>query len=227
MDRVKIGKLIAECRKAKKLTQVELADMLGVTDKSVSKWENGVCLPDVSLYKKICEILEITLNEFFAGERVSDEKFKEVADNNLLSALENSTFILKDKIDFFKRKWKKDHTFELTLGMIIIITIICVGFYYKNELVLLGSIIGFIYSVVIYNRMMSYIERNAYGKNSNVSIEEFGKSINGLKYIQDTIKKFDNKEKAVAYLIKETGISEQECSKAYDIAIKIDFDKIK
>ena len=227
MDQVKIGKLIAECRKAKKLTQVELADMLGVTDKSVSKWENGVCLPDVSLYKKICEILEITLNEFFAGERVSDEKFKEVADNNLLSALENSTFTLKDKIDFFKRKWKKDHTFELTLGMIIIITIICVGFYYKNELVLLGSIIGFIYSVVIYNRMMSYIERNAYGKNSNVSIEEFGKSINGLKYIQDTIKKFDNKEKAVAYLIKETGISEQECSKAYDIAIKIDFDKIK
>ena len=58
MDQVKIGKLIAECRKAKKLTQVELAEKLGVTDKSVSKWENGNCLPDVSLYKKICEIIE-------------------------------------------------------------------------------------------------------------------------------------------------------------------------
>ncbi len=104
MDQVKIGKLIVECRKAKKLTQVELAEKLGVTDKSVSKWENGNCLPDVSLYKKICEILDITLNEFFAGEKLSDEKFKEVADNNLLSALENSVFTLKDKIDFYKRK---------------------------------------------------------------------------------------------------------------------------
>ena len=76
MDQVKIGKLIAECRKAKKLTQVELAEKLGVTDKSVSKWENGNCLPDVSLYKKICEILDITLNEFFAGGKLYDEMFK-------------------------------------------------------------------------------------------------------------------------------------------------------
>lgn len=104
MDQVKIGKLIAECRKAKKLTQAQLAERLGVTDKSVSKWENGVCLPDVSLYKKICKILGIALNEFFSGERLTDETFKETADDNLLNALENSIFTLKDKIDFFKRK---------------------------------------------------------------------------------------------------------------------------
>lgn len=56
MVQEKVGKLIAECRKTKKTTQVELAEQLGVTDKSFSKWENGVCLPDVSHYKKLCEI---------------------------------------------------------------------------------------------------------------------------------------------------------------------------
>ena len=61
MDQEKIGKLIAKCRKDKKMTQQELADQLGVTDKSVSKWENGKCLPNVSLYKELCDILGITL----------------------------------------------------------------------------------------------------------------------------------------------------------------------
>ncbi len=107
MDQVRIGKLIAECRKDRKMTQAQLAERLGVTDKSVSKWENGVCLPDVSLYKDICEILGITLNEFFAGEKLSDDNFREAADKNLLSALENSAFTLKDKIDFLKRSGKK------------------------------------------------------------------------------------------------------------------------
>lgn len=88
MDQVKIGKLIAECRKAKTLTQIQLTEKLSVSDKSVSKWKNGNRLPDVSLYKKICEILGITLNEFFVGERLTDETFKNVADNNLFSALE-------------------------------------------------------------------------------------------------------------------------------------------
>ena len=90
MNQEKIGKLIAECRKEKKMTQVELANKLSVTDKSVSKWENGKCLPDVSLYKDLCNILGITLNEFFAGEKIKEEKFKEQADINLFNALENS-----------------------------------------------------------------------------------------------------------------------------------------
>lgn len=109
MDQEKIGKLIAKCRKDKKMTQQELADQLGVTDKSVSKWENGKCLPNVSLYKELCDILGITLNEFFAGERIKDEEFKEIADNNLLNALEHSSFTLKEKIEYFGDKWDKEH----------------------------------------------------------------------------------------------------------------------
>ena len=64
MDQIKIGKFIAECRKEKGLTQVQLAEQLGTTDKSVSKWENGVCLPDSSQYEPLCNILNI-LKYFF------------------------------------------------------------------------------------------------------------------------------------------------------------------
>ena len=101
MDQEKIGKFIANLRKEKNLTQEQLAEKLGVTDKSVSRWENGRCLPDVSLYKDLCNILGITLNEFFAGEKIKEEKFKEQADNNLFNALENSSFTLKEKIKYF------------------------------------------------------------------------------------------------------------------------------
>ncbi len=117
-------------------------------------------MPDVSLYKKICEILEITLNEFFAGEKIADETFKEVDDNNLLSALENSVFTLKDKIDFFKKKWEKEHFIELILIMIVISFFIIYGFIKNNGLQFLFMIIGFISGVIENNRMMAYIERN-------------------------------------------------------------------
>lgn len=227
MDQVKIGKLIAECRKAKKLTQVELAKLLGVTDKSVSKWENGVCLPDVSLYKEICKILDITLNEFFSGERLTDETFKKVADNNLLSALENSVFTLKDKIDFFKRKWQKEHFFELIIVMIVIVFFIIYGFIKDNGLQYLFMIIGFISGVIENNKMMAYIERNVYGKKSKISIDEFRTYMQRMKEFKEIISKFDSKDEAINYLIEETGLSKQECKDAYDFAMKTDFDKIK
>lgn len=227
MDQVKIGRLIAECRKSKKLTQAQLAEQLGVTDKSVSKWENGICLPDVSLYKKICEILGITLNEFFSGERLNDETFKKVADDNLLSALQNSVFTLKDKIDFFKKKWEKEHLFELIIEMIIIVFFIIYGFIKNNGLQYIFMIIGFISGIIENNRMMAYIERNAYGKKSNISIDEFRTYIKRLEEFKKIISKFNTKNDAIDYLIKETNLSKQDCSDAYDFVIKIDFDKIR
>ena len=73
MDQIKIGKYIAGKRKDKGMTQVQLAETLGVTDKSVSKWERGICLPDVSNYTELCKQLDISLNEFFAGEDIPAE----------------------------------------------------------------------------------------------------------------------------------------------------------
>ena len=68
MDQTKIGRLIAKCRKNKNLTQERLAEKLGTTNKSISKWENGNCLPDSSLYEPLCEVLNVSINELFAGQ---------------------------------------------------------------------------------------------------------------------------------------------------------------
>lgn len=69
MDQEKIGKFIADLRKQKSITQAELGNLLGVSNKSVSKWENGICLPDPSLYNELCKIFNISKDELFNGKR--------------------------------------------------------------------------------------------------------------------------------------------------------------
>ena len=76
MDIIKIGKFIAQCRKEKGLTQEGLSEIVGVTNKAVSKWENGSCLPNVFLYEPLCECLGITMNELFAGKHILDDALK-------------------------------------------------------------------------------------------------------------------------------------------------------
>lgn len=84
MDQIKIGRYIAEKRRKLNLTQAQLAEQLGMSDKSVSKWERGVCLPDVSVYKPLCEALGISLNEFLAGEDIPAEVFAAKSENNII-----------------------------------------------------------------------------------------------------------------------------------------------
>ena len=84
MDLIKIGKYIAGKRKAIGLTQKQLAEKLNMSDKSVSKWERGVCMPDVSVYLEICEILGISINEFLAGEDIRQEDIIRKSEDNLI-----------------------------------------------------------------------------------------------------------------------------------------------
>jgi transcriptional regulator with XRE-family HTH domain/DNA-directed RNA polymerase subunit RPC12/RpoP len=73
MDQIKIGKLIAECRKAKNLTQIQLSEKLGITDKAISKWERGIAMPDTAIMLELCGILGISVNELLSGEKISME----------------------------------------------------------------------------------------------------------------------------------------------------------
>ena len=90
MDLIKIGKYIAEKRKALGLTQKQLAEKLNMSDKSVSKWERGICLPDVSIYMELCNILRIIINEFLAGEDIGAENVIEKSDSNLIQITKES-----------------------------------------------------------------------------------------------------------------------------------------
>ncbi len=73
MDQTKIGKFIAECRKQKNLTQMQLSEKLGITDKAISKWERGITMPDSSIMLELCDILGISVNELLSGEKISME----------------------------------------------------------------------------------------------------------------------------------------------------------
>lgn len=167
MNQEKIGKFIAEKRKEKKLTQEQLAEKLNISKNAVSKWERGLNLPDVSIMQDLCKILNITLNELFIGEKILDEKYKEVADNNLLNALENSSFTLKEKIDFYKKKWRKEHISKMILCFISWIIIVIVLKFQNVEGYIIGTISGILsilFYIVLYNQMMIYVENNTYNK---------------------------------------------------------------
>ena len=69
MDQIKIGKFIGEQRKMHNLTQSELSEKLGITDRAISKWERGICLPDAGLMLDLCKILEISVNELLTGKK--------------------------------------------------------------------------------------------------------------------------------------------------------------
>ncbi|MCR5690454.1 MAG: helix-turn-helix domain-containing protein [Clostridiales bacterium] len=88
MDTKRIGKFIAENRKKKELTQAQLAEKLGVTSKTVSRWENGNYMPDISLLKPLSEELEISLNDLLSGEKVGHENYQDKLEENILNTID-------------------------------------------------------------------------------------------------------------------------------------------
>ncbi len=85
MNQDEIGKFITKCRKGKNLTQAKLAEKLNITDRAVSKWETGKCMPDSSIMLELCEILGVTVNELLSGEKIDMENLEKKADENLIA----------------------------------------------------------------------------------------------------------------------------------------------
>ena len=110
MDQIKIGKFIAEKRKEKKLTQSILAEKLGISDRAISKWENGKCMPDVGIMQDICKLLNITINDLFSGEIVDMKNNEKKLEENLLEVAK-----MKEKSD------KQLLFSEIVIGFIITI----------------------------------------------------------------------------------------------------------
>ena len=84
MDQIKIGKFIAQCRKEKNMTQMQLAEKLNITDRAVSKWENGKAMPDSSIMLELCGMLGISVNDLLSGEVVTMNHYDEKMEKNLL-----------------------------------------------------------------------------------------------------------------------------------------------
>ena len=155
MDQEKIGKFIAKCRKENNLTQNELGEKLNVTYKAISKWETGRNLPDASLMPKLCQILNISLNELFAGKKLEEKNISKASEKTILNFLKITN---KEKT---KRK-------ILIIVTSILITVL-ISFTIKTILVKQG----FMYDDDLkYTQIYIQNEGNIKG---NVDINKFGK----------------------------------------------------
>ena len=113
MDQVKIGKFIAECRKNKKLTQLDLAEKLNITDRAISKWETGKGMPDSSIMLDLCNELEISVNELLSGEMITMKELDKNTEELLL--------------DMVKQKEENDKRLlhmEILIGMLSILPLL-------------------------------------------------------------------------------------------------------
>ncbi len=142
MNQAKIGKFIADERKLNNLTQSMLAEKLGVTDRAVSKWENGKCLPDASIMLELCKILKITVNDLLCGERITMENYNKQLEENLIELTKQ-----KQEAD------KKMLSLEILIG--VFSCIILFGFVFtaafvemKDWLRIILIVIGFIIGCV-------------------------------------------------------------------------------
>lgn len=123
MDQVKIGKFISEARRKKNITQKEMAEKLGVTDKTVSRWENGHYLPDISLWKELCEILDISILDLMNGEQKERNK----------KEMEESIFNTIKTTDKKFKKMKKRTIIIIFVSILIIIGTIIAAIYEINQ----------------------------------------------------------------------------------------------
>ena len=153
MNQEKIGKFIAECRRQRKMTQSELGEKLGVTEKSISNWENGRNMPDLSLFKPLCEELNISLNDLMSGEKVKEKEYREKLEENIINTIDYSN--------------KKIESRNIFIGLILIvfgvlISITAVGIFpSESSWGSIYSVFGGIISLIGVSR---FTKRLTYGK---------------------------------------------------------------
>lgn len=93
MDQIKIGKFIASCRKEKNMTQRQLADVLEISDKTISKWECGKGLPEVQFMIPLCDLLGINVNELLSGEKLSADEYQQKAEENMMTLVKENGYV--------------------------------------------------------------------------------------------------------------------------------------
>ena len=125
MNQEKIGRFIALCRKQNGFTQASLAEKLGITDRAVSKWENGKSMPDASIMLELCGYLKINVNELLMGEHIAMENYKEIAEQNLVE-------MRKQEEQANKRLMSAEY-FLVTLAVIASLAMIIIGIFIAAE----------------------------------------------------------------------------------------------
>lgn len=168
MDQIKMGKFIAVLRCESNLTQAQLGEELGVTNKTISRWENGHYAPDIEMLQLLSKKFNVTINEIISGERLSDESFKAAADKNLIRAWQESSFTLNEHISYWRGKWLKDNRARIVIAWLVFIAFLAFAVVKKDLLLLLcWQLGGIIIFLGFRNRMMAYVEKRAFKPEDN------------------------------------------------------------
>ena len=163
MDQVRVGKYIASLRKQASLTQEELGEKLGVTNKTVSRWENGNYMPDIEMLQLLSKVFDVGVNDLLAGEKIADEDFRQKAEENIIEVATSSAFSFEDRKVYFKRKWRKEHiALFVILGLILIASAVIPLIIDKLWLISFSPVIALIEYGYQNNRMMIYVENQLY-----------------------------------------------------------------
>ena len=163
MDLVQIGKFIAQLRKEHGFSQEKLGEILGVTNKTISRWETGTYLPPAEMLLSMSNLFHVTINELLSGKRLTQDEYKIAAEENLRQVVKASSFTLKEKIAFYKKKWLKEHIAAMCCWGIGIITVLVVGIILSLPiLVSVDMLLLLVGHAWRNNTMMAYVERNAF-----------------------------------------------------------------
>lgn len=171
MDQAKAGAFIAQLRKEAGLTQEQLGQKLGVTNKTVSRWERGNYMPDLDCCLQLSEAFGVTINEILCGQRLSDSDMRQTANQVITDAVRAEAFSVKERTRYWKTKWRKDH-WGLLAGLLALVIALMAAVCLRPGvpdasraaeagLVALAGI--FLYGWQN-NRMMIYVEEKLYGK---------------------------------------------------------------
>ncbi len=168
MDLVKIGKFIAKLRKDKDMTQEQLGEALGVTNKTVSRWENGNYMPNIEMLQLLSQTFAVSMNELLAGEYISNEDFRRQADQNLIDVVKESAFSFEEQRRFWIQKWRAEHISLFVLLVLIPAAVIVWGLI-EDKIWCLG--LAQLLALIEYgwqnNKMMIYVEDHLYGNTQN------------------------------------------------------------
>lgn len=154
MNQEKIGKFIAKCRKNKNMTQQQLAEKLGVSDRTIGNWENGRNMPDLSLFKPLCGELNISLNDLMSGEEVKEKDYQEKLEENIINAIDYTNKKIENRNNFIG-------LILITFGVLISITAVSI-FPSESSWGSIYSVFGAIISLVgvsRFTRKLTYEKR--------------------------------------------------------------------
>ena len=166
MDQKKFGDFLCYTRKQLGLTQEQLGERLGVTNKTVSRWETGKYMPDLDKLQELSSILQLSINELLAGERIEDAaQFAKIAEENVITLLsKDPAFSVEERIKYFKKKWCREHKMQIVVCVLLWGLLFYFGIYGQHNVIIaaLFPILGIGILIYMRNQMMIYIEKRAF-----------------------------------------------------------------